>query len=144
MKKFFQVTETSNNIDLALLIGRVSIGLLMLVHGIPKIAGIADDPVQFMDFMGLGARFSLGLAVFAEVVCSIFLLFGLGTRLAVVPLIITMCVAVFVVHADDPFIKQEMGLHYLLMYVLLFFTGSGKYSLDKLIVSKNKYKMSLN
>lgn len=140
MKKIFKVYETSNNMDIALLIGRISIALLMLVHGIPKIAGFAETPVQFMSVMGLGAEISLGLAVFAEVFCSILVLLGLRTRLAVIPLIITMLVAVFMVHGDDPFIKQEMGLHYLLVYVMLFFTGSGKYALDTLIISKNNLK----
>lgn len=143
MKKIFKITETSNNIDIALLIGRVAIGLLMLVHGIPKIAGLSENPVQFVDFMGLGAGLSLGLAVFAEVFCSVLLLFGLGTRLAVIPLITTMLIAVFIVHGNGPFIKQEMGLHYLLVYVMLFFTGSGRYSLDRLIISKSIHNKSL-
>ncbi|HET8838803.1 MAG TPA: DoxX family protein [Flavobacteriaceae bacterium] len=144
MKKLFKITKTSKNIDLALLLGRISIGLLMLVHGISKINGFSESPVQFFDFMGLGAEVSLGLAIFAEVGCSVLILFGLGTRFAVIPLIVTMLVAVLVVHGGDPFIKQEMGLHYLLVYIMLFLTGSGRYSLDQLIVSKIKHKESLN
>jgi len=141
MKKLFNVTETANNIDIALLIGRVSIALFMLVHGIPKITYLLQDEVQFMDFMGLGPEISLALTIFAEVVCSIFILFGLATRFALIPLIITMLVAVFIVHGADPFSAQEMGLHYLLGYVLLFITGSGKYSVDQLIVSRQSQKM---
>ena len=141
MKKLFNVTESANNIDIALLIGRVSIALLMLVHGIPKITYLLQDEVQFMDFMGLGPEISLALTIFAEVVCSIFILFGLATRFALIPLIITMLVAVFIVHGADPFAAQEMGLHYLLGYVLLFITGSGKYSVDQLIVSRQSQRM---
>jgi putative oxidoreductase len=70
------------------------------------------------------------------VVCSIFILFGLGTRLAVVPLIITMLVAVLYIHSADPFAKQEPGLQYLILYVILFITGSGKYSIDYLLHRK--------
>ena len=136
MKTIFSINRSSENVDIAILIARVSIAVLMLTHGIPKIALLNASPDQFIDFMGLGAELSLILAIFAEVVCSILILFGLGTRVAVIPLIITMLVAVFIAHGNDPFIKQEMGLHYLLIYVILLITGSGKYSLDKLITTR--------
>jgi putative oxidoreductase len=66
-------------------------------------------------------------------------LLGFATRLAVIPLIITMLVVVFYVHADDPFSKQEMGLHYLLTYIMLLIMGSGKYSIDNLLYRKSNY-----
>ena len=138
MNKLFSVSHSAEKIDIAILIARVGIALLMLTHGISKIAGFSESPVQFVDFMGMGPEVSLALAIFAEVVCSFLILIGLGTRLAVIPLIVTMLVAVFVVHVGDPFIKQEMGLHYLLIYVMLLLTGSGKYSIDKYVFAKNK------
>jgi len=46
------------------------------------------------------------------------------------PLIFTMFTIVFIVHANDPFSKQELGLLYLLPYITIFFTGPGKYSVD--------------
>ena len=140
MKKLFNVAPTPNNMDIAIFIGRISIAMLMLVHGIPKISYLIQGEVQFMDFMGMGAEISLALTIFAEVVCSIFILLGLATRFAVIPLIFAMLVAVFIAHAGDPFSAREMGLHYLLGYVLLFITGSGKYSLDQLIISRKSQK----
>jgi len=89
--------------------------------------------IQFADPIGIGMTISLILVLFAEIICSGLILVGFGTRIAVIPLIITMIVAVFVVHANDGFAKQEMGLHYLLTYILLLVTGSGKYSVDQLI-----------
>lgn len=83
--------------------------------------------------MGVGDELSLYLALFAEIGCSIFVILGCATRLVVIPLIITMLVAVFIIHAADPFVKQEMGLHYLLIYVMLLLTGAGRYSIDYLI-----------
>ena len=76
------------------------------------------------------------LTIFAEVICSVFILIGLGTRFAVMPLIITMLVAVLLIHSADPFAKQEPGIHYLILYVILFITGSGKYSVDYLLQRK--------
>ena len=132
MKNIFNPGVSSNSIHIALLLLRVGIGSLMLVHGVPKMGGLfSGGDIQFPSIFGLGATLSLCLAVFAEVICSIFLIVGLGTRLAAVPLIITMLVAVFYIHGNDPFIKQEMGIHYLLAYVLLLITGPGKFSLDQ-------------
>lgn len=136
MKKIFSVNRSSEHVDIAILLARISIAILMLTHGISKIALFNETPVQFMDFMGLGTEMSLTLAIFAEMGCSVLILLGLGTRVAVIPLIITMLVAVFIVHGADPFAKQEMGLHYLLVYIMLLLTGSGKYSLDSLVTAK--------
>lgn len=108
----------------------------MLTHGLPKMSGFAYSPVKFMDVFGMGTFMSLSLAVFAEVVCSALVLLGLGTRLAVIPLSITMLIAAFHVHIGDPFAKQEMSLHYLLVYVVLFILGSGKYSIDRFLSKK--------
>lgn len=137
MNKLFSITNTSGTINLALLIARVGIAALMLTHGIPKLGMLlSGEPVQFLPFMGLSAKFSLGLAVFAEVICSVFLLVGFATRLAVIPLIITMLVAVFVVHAADPFSSKEPGFQYLLVYIVLLIMGGGKYSVDYLLQPK--------
>lgn len=128
--KLFSTNHSAKSINVSLLIMRVGIALLMFTHGIPKIGKLSEDPVRFMDFLGLGATISLCLAIFGEVICSLFIILGIGTRLAVIPPAITMLVAVFHVHLSDPFVKQEMGLHYLLTYVVLFIMGSGRYSID--------------
>jgi putative oxidoreductase len=138
MKKLFSSTYKDGSINTALLLIRIGIGALMLVHGLPKMANLfSEGPVQFASVFGLSAEISLGMAVFAEVLCSIFLIVGFGTRLATIPLIVTMLVAVFYIHAVDSFNKQELGIHYLLAYVLLLITGAGKYSLDHLLQRKS-------
>lgn len=136
MKAFFTIQHRAKNIDIALLIARVAVGLLMLTHGLPKIELLQSDPTSFVDFMGIGSTLSLVLAIAAEVLCSVLIIFGLGTRFAVIPLIITMLVTVSVVHGSDPFASKEMGLHYLLGYLMLLLMGSGKYSLDFAIAKK--------
>lgn len=137
MKKIFNINPI--NIDCVLLIARIAIAALMLVHGIPKLGKLfSGEPIAFPGVFGMSPEFSLALAVFAEVICSVLVLIGLGIRLAVIPLIITMLMAVFYIHIADPFAKQELGLHYLLVYILLLMTGSGKYSVDKFVTAKIK------
>lgn len=131
MKRILTVSTHNTATDAALLVARVGIAVLMLTHGLPKLMMLLSGaPVQFPPLFGLSAEVTLGLAVFAEVFCSILLLFGLGTRLAVLPLIITMLVAAFMIHGADPLGKQEPSLQYLLVYTVLLLTGAGRFSMD--------------
>lgn len=75
--------DYSHNINYVLLILRLSVGVFMLSHGWGKfLMLIGDDPIQFADPLGVGITASLALTVFAEVFCSVLLIFGLATRLA--------------------------------------------------------------
>jgi putative oxidoreductase len=85
---------------------------------------------EFGDPLGIGTRPSLVLAIVAEVGCSLLILLGLFTRFATLPLLFTMLVAAFIVHAADPLGKKELALLYALLFATLFFTGPGKYSID--------------
>ncbi|MBF9255025.1 DoxX family protein [Pontibacter sp. 172403-2] len=137
MGKFINFYLGSGNKHVALLIVRVSVAGLMLAHGLPKLEMLfSGDALQFPAVFGLSAASSLTLAVFAEVACSVLILVGLGTRLAVIPLIITMLVAAFFVHGADPFAQKELAILYLLPYITLLFMGSGKYALDHLLQQK--------
>ena len=134
MNKLKKLYQNTKNTDIALLVVRVTVAGLMLAHGLPKLEMLfSGDPVQFPALFGLSATSSLALAVFSEVLCSVLILVGLGTRLATIPLIITMLIAAFYVHGTDPFAKKELAIMYLIPYVMLLLTGSGKYALDYLL-----------
>ena len=125
MKRDFQSS-------LALLLLRVGSGGLILTHGIPKLKRLfGGAEIKFADPFGLGPVISLGLATFAEVICAILVIIGFKTRLAVIPLIITMLVAAFYAHWDDPFGRKELPLLFCIVFVSLLLTGGGAYSLDK-------------
>lgn len=121
--------------DLSLLLLRVTFGgLMFLNHGLGKFNKlIAGGEIKFANVMGMGPELSLGLAVFAEALCALLVVIGLFTRMAVIPLIITMLVAIFVIHIGDPFKKMESAIIYLIPYLVLFWNGSGKYSVDEFI-----------
>ncbi|MFT4758515.1 MAG: putative oxidoreductase [Paraglaciecola sp.] len=124
----------SKRTDLALLLLRITFGGLMLLnHGLPKLQKLmAGGEIQFPDPLGVGAEISLSLAIFAEVLCAFLLIIGAFTRLTVVPLIVTMLIAIFAVHASDPFSKMESAILFLIPYVCLLITGAGWYSVDSL------------
>lgn len=134
MKAIFNKLLHPGNTDVALLFFRVSIALLMLTHGLPKLQKFfSDEPIAFASVFGMSESLSLGLTVFAEVFCSILILVGLGTRFAAIPLIFAMAVAAFYIHAADPFSSKEMAVFYLVGFTFLLITGAGKYSVDTII-----------
>ena len=134
MRRIFNTNFNHNTLNFALLVLRVGLGIFMLTHGLSKLQQlVAGGEIKFADPIGIGELPSLILAVFAEVFCSVFLILGLVTRLAVIPLMVTMVVALLIVHAADGFKVQELPAHYLLVYFFLFLSGAGKYSVDYLI-----------
>src|SRR5690606_26430198 len=109
--------------------------LMIPKHGYVKLVEFNERKEEFMDFMGLGGSISLSLAVFAEFFCSILLIFGLFTRLATIPLLVTMLV-VFSVHDWALFGKYELSTAFFLGYLAILALGPGKYSLDYLLLKK--------
>jgi putative oxidoreductase len=129
------ISETYSNI--CLLVVRVSVSAFMLTHGLPKLGRLTSgNEIKFADPFGLGPALSLVLVVFAEVICTILIMLGLGTRLATIPLIAAMSVAAFHAHANDPFGTKEKPLLFVLVYIMLLVFGSGKFSVDRLISKK--------
>ena len=119
-----------NKESIVSLILRVGFSAMMLTHGWGKFLKIIEGNWGFADPIGLGEEISLFLTVFAEFICSIILIIGYKSRLAAIPPAITMLVAAFIIHADDPFGKQEFPLLYFMGYVCIIILGSGQYSLD--------------
>lgn len=118
--------------NLGLLILRIATGGMMLVHGFPKLMKFfGPGPIEFADPIGVGVIASLVLAVFAEFLCSILIIIGFKTKIAAIFGAITMFVAAFVVHASDAFAVKEKALLYFAMYIVLIFTGAGKFSFDR-------------
>lgn len=124
-------TKKSISTDLGILILRLVAGASLMTHGWPKFQKVLNGNFQFADPIGIGEGASLVLAAFAEFICSALVVLGLATRLATIPVIITMAVAFFIVHAADDFGTKEMALVYLSAFLTIFFTGPGRYSIDR-------------
>ena len=118
--------------SLLLLALRVFFGAMILLHGLDKLNNFQELSVTFPNIMGFGSYTSLMIVIFAELCCSLFLIVGLLERVFVIPPIITMAVAFFDVH-DADFPSGELSLIYLVLLIILYFTGPGRYSIDYLI-----------
>lgn len=141
LQRFFSPREwTAQATDVAALLLRLTLGTLMITgHGFMKLQHVLAGEYGFGDPIGIGATPSLFLVLFAEVGCSILLLIGLWTRLAIIPLLFTMLVVIFVVllPSGAPMERIESALHFLLPYIALFWLGSGQYSVDALLKRKS-------
>lgn len=139
MKQLFNPYSSSNVRDFAFLLLRIIVGLLLITHGYPKLQKLlSGNEIQFASVFGMSQKLSLAMAMFAEFFCAIFLLIGLFTRLAAVPIIITFLVIVFQIHGSDPLGQKELPIMYLISCITIFLCGPGKFSLDYLIYSKAK------
>jgi len=117
-------------LSFGLLLFRLCLGGLMIAnHGWVKIVNLEVLKTQFYDFLGLGSQISLILAITVEILCSILLIFGLYTRVVLIPLIITMLVAIGT-HGWQIFGEAELGFLYLIGFVFLFIVGPGDNSID--------------
>lgn len=134
IKKFlFVAPETSTTQSLILMSARVIFGFLFMSHGIAKWIMFKDMTEMFNDPIGLGGTLSFWLVLFAEILCSFGCILGALFRLSLIPMIISMCVAVFIVHSGDPLNVVEPALMYLTIFVLMFFSGPGNFSVDAII-----------
>lgn len=131
MKKFlFPSQPSSTLVSIQLLSARIILGMLFLNHGVEKWASYKTLVDIFPDPLHIGSHLSLILVIFAELICSVAFMFGFLYRLAMIPMIINMAVAFFMVHASDPMPAKELALIYLVSFVLMYISGPGRYSID--------------
>jgi len=124
---------------LGMLVLRLNAGFFMLVnHGWPKFEkALAGGEIKFYDFLGIGPKLSLYLAIGGEFIASLLIILGLYTRLASLPAAFTMFIAGLVVHANDGLHKMETALLFFFMFTAIGLLGPGKFSLDYLIRKKS-------
>jgi putative oxidoreductase len=122
--------------DAQLLFLRVAIGMsIFLKHGYEKIFHFPRMAPTFSDPLHLGSTTSLVFAMLADGICSLLIIFGLGTRWASMFSAVVIFVAwafnyhfIFFGHyvADH----GELCLLYIIVMVALFIGGPGRYSID--------------
>jgi putative oxidoreductase len=123
------------NTNLGLLFVRISVGALMLLHGIAKIGQTAFIEGMLAD-KGIPSFMAYGVYL-TEIVAPLLILIGFRTRLASLAYVIGILFILFVVHINELFSLNEnggwavelLGL-YLFGAVALFFTGAGKYAIS--------------
>lgn len=133
MKRLLSTKYSAAAFNAATLLLRVASGVLMMNHGYDKLVHFAEKKNSFMNFLGIGSTASLSLVIFAEFFCALFIIIGLFTRLATIPLIITMGVALFMANNAQFFEDGEMSALYLSAYIIILLVGAGRVSVDGMV-----------
>lgn len=124
-----------------LLILRLTAGILMATHGAGKMKMIfAGNFDSFADPIGLGPHVSLIGAALSEFVFALLVAAGAFTRIAALPVIFTMTIALAVSHGFRAHEDGEKAAVYLGMYLCIFFTGPGAFSVDGLLERRRAAK----
>lgn len=117
--------------SIGLLVLRVGFSALMIIeHGWGKMMGFSHISPNFPDPLGVGSALSLGLAVAGELFFPVCVALGIYTRLAAIPVVVTMAVAAFIVHAGDSLGDRESALIYGIAFAAIALLGPGKLSFD--------------
>ena len=121
----------TKTLNFGLLILRVGFSAAILTHGYGKFMKVLAGDFSFGDPIGIGPAASLILCAIAEFIAPIFLIVGWKTRWFSLIAVINMLVAFIIAHDGDPFSKKEKSFLFLIAFVVLYFTGPGKYSIDR-------------
>ena len=94
--------------DAGKLLLRLTLGLLMLLHGIAKLTNGVDGIEGMLEKHGLPAVIAYG-AFIGEVVAPLFVIVGLFTRPAALVMAVNMLFAIGLAHADEIFTLGKQG-----------------------------------
>jgi len=124
------------NDDIAKLILRITVGVLMFSQGIGKLVHGIDAVKAMTVGAGLPQWFAYGVYV-GEVVAPLLLLAGYYSRIAALLIAFTMFNAIYLANGDDLFDLNKFGapvielpLFYLMSALAIFLLGPGKYSIN--------------
>jgi putative oxidoreductase len=123
------------NADVGKLILRLSLGLMLLLHGIAKLQHGVDWIVSTLAGYGLPGFFAYGVFI-GELVAPAMILIGYYTRVGAALIVGNMLVALFLAHQGQYFSLTDQGGwalelqgFYLFSAAALFFLGAGRYAM---------------
>ncbi|HEX6411820.1 MAG TPA: DoxX family protein [Burkholderiales bacterium] len=94
--------------DAGKLILRLTLGILMLLHGIAKISGGVDGLEKMVAGAGLPSVLAYGVYV-GEVLAPLLVIFGFYARFGAAIIVVNMLFAIFLAHRNDLFLLTRSG-----------------------------------
>ena len=126
--------------DFALLLGRLGVGLVFVSTGWGKVHSLDKVPAFFTELGIPAPGLNAVVASFSELLCGSALVLGVLTRLATIPLIVTMIVAILTAKRKDLHgLFDLVGFDeftYLVLLVMLAFLGPGSWAVDRFLASR--------
>ena len=129
---YSDVGSTFNNVGL--LGFRVLLAFeLFRVHGLKKFKARDGQKEHVPNPFKLPEKVNAAMATISDTVIPFFVLFGLGSRLIVLPVICVTGIGYFVVHRNDSGEVRDVPYMYTLSFLLLFIFGFGTFSVDNFL-----------
>jgi putative oxidoreductase len=123
--------------DTGKLILRITLGVLMLLHGIAKITGGIGGIEKMVTGAGLPAFFAYGVFI-GEVLAPVLLIMGFYSRISAAVIAINMVVAIALAHMTDLFVIGKTGGWALELQGMFLFTaiaialiGPGRFGINR-------------
>ena len=118
--------------DIGLLFLRGSGALFLLwVHGLTKVLNYSEQLKVIEDPFHLGAHVTLLLAIFAEVLCPLLIVAGVLVRLACLPILAVLLIAMLVVHPEWTLFEGQFGWLLLIIFTSGLIAGPGRLVLNQ-------------
>jgi putative oxidoreductase len=118
-------------------LARLTVGVVFMTTGWGKLHGLDDVTKLFTDLHIPAPAFQAALVATTEFVGGLLILIGLFTRLAALPLAVTMVVAILTAKRGDiDGLSTLLGFEeftYLVVFLWLAVAGPGPLSLDRLL-----------
>jgi putative oxidoreductase len=120
----------ANSTDIGLLYLRVCASVLVLiVHGLPKVGHYQREAAVIEDPFHLGKKLTIAFAIFAEVICPVLMIAGIGTRLSALPVMIVTAIALLRVHPEWRIDQAQFAWMLLILFGTIAIAGPGRYAL---------------
>lgn len=144
-----KLLDTNGN-DLAALIARVALGIVILPHGMQKLLGLFGgygfrQTVEYFTGTGIPAPVAV-LIILGESFGALFLVLGLISRVSAAGIALIMLGAVFLVHLQNGFFmnwfgaQSGEGFEYHILAIglalIVILRGGGKWSLDSIMTGR--------
>lgn len=121
--------------DNAVTVARIMVGSFMIYHGIEIFdrSKMAEYAKWFTDMKMPNPLLMAYLGKACELIAGCLLFVGLFTRIASLILAITMLIITFGIGEGRFYMEEQHPFLFVLFALIFFFSGGGKWSLDRLI-----------
>ena len=117
---------------------RVALGMLLIFHGASKVFdGTTELTAKLTELGWPLAGVQSFLVTYTEFLGGILLVVGLFTRPAAIMNIGLFAIIIFLFQMNASFSTKEMAVLFLLLCMLVFFFGPGRFSVDHYLFKKN-------
>jgi putative oxidoreductase len=136
--KLTRIYPTANYFHLTMFLFRVIVSLeLIIVHGLKKVGIGVSEAELIPNPLHLPQHLNEYFAIGVNLIAPVFIIMGLLTRLAIIPVLAVILTDFFVLPWNDALLVNDVPFIYSAIFLLILILGPGKYSIDYFI-NKNQ------